>query len=78
MTKDEPSLRAAVSYAAASATSEETAYKITKAVWNNIDRVKAIHPSFKEFSRELMVSKFKIADYHPGAARFYREQGVLK
>lgn len=78
MTKDEPSLRAGVSYAAATATSEETAYKITKAVWNNIDRVKAIHPSFKEFSRELMVSKFKIADYHPGAAKFYREQGVLK
>lgn len=78
MTKDEPSLRAAVSYAVGKHVTDETAYKIVKAVYNNIERVQAIHPSFKNYSRELMPQKFKIAEFHPGAEKFYREVGAIK
>ena len=58
--------------------SEETVYKFVKAVYDNQDRVRSIHPSLAEFSGEEMIRNPMHLPFHPGAERFYREKGLLK
>lgn len=58
--------------------SEETVYKFLSALYSNQGRVRAIHPSLKDFGPETMVWNPMNLPFHPGAARFYREKGLLK
>jgi TRAP transporter TAXI family solute receptor len=58
--------------------SEETVYKFVKAIYDNQDRVRSIHPSLAEFSGEEMIRNPMNLPFHPGAERFYREKGLLK
>ncbi len=58
--------------------SEETVYKFLTALYNNQDRVRAIHPSLKDFGPEMMVWNPMSLPFHPGAERFYREKGLLQ
>ena len=57
---------------------EETVYKVTKAFWDNIDQVTSEAPWAKALNLEFAASKRGLAELHPGAARYYREVGVLK
>jgi TRAP transporter TAXI family solute receptor len=57
---------------------EETVYKLIKAMADNRDRVRSIHPSLAQFAVENVARNPTPLAYHPGAARFYREAGVLK
>ncbi len=63
---------------AGSHTSEETVYKILKAMVTHQDRMRAIHPSMAQFSAQTAARNPTGLPYHPGAARLYRELGVLK
>lgn len=56
----------------------DTIYKMLKALDQNMDRVRAIHPQFKTFSVEYMAKPNPGLPLHPGAERFYREKGLLK
>lgn len=56
---------------------EDTVYKITKAFWDNIEQVTSDAPWAKALSLEFAASKRGLMELHPGAARYYREQGVL-
>src|SRR5262249_45661717 len=58
--------------------SEETVYKFVKALFQNQARVRAIHPSLAEFTPEKVYGNPTQLSYHPGAARYYREVGLLK
>jgi TRAP transporter TAXI family solute receptor len=58
--------------------SEETVYKFIKAMAENRDRVRSIHPSLAQFSVENVFRNPTALPYHPGAARYFREAGVLK
>lgn len=58
--------------------SEETVYKFLKAITDAKDRVQKVHPSLKNFSADAIVRNPTELPLHPGAARFYREAGVLK
>jgi TRAP transporter TAXI family solute receptor len=57
---------------------EETVYKLVKAMAQNRDWVRSIHPSLAEFSIDTAMRNPTALAYHPGAARFYREAGLLK
>lgn len=57
---------------------EETVYKITKGFWDNIDQVTSDAPWAKALSLEFAASKRGLAELHPGAARYYKEVGVLE
>lgn len=57
---------------------EETVYKLVKAMAQNRDWVRSIHPSLAEFSIDTAMRNPTDLPYHPGAARFYREAGLLK
>lgn len=58
--------------------SEETVYKFVKAVYDDQKRVQSIHPSLAEFSGQEMIRNPMKLPLHPGAARFYKEKGLLK
>ncbi len=56
--------------------SEDLAYKITAALYNNIEEFRKVHPATKVV--DLKAAPNAVIPLHPGAARYYREKGVLK
>jgi TRAP-type uncharacterized transport system substrate-binding protein len=57
---------------------EETVYKLIKAMAENGERVRSIHPSLAQFALDTSFRNPTELSYHPGAARYYREVGLLK
>lgn len=59
-------------------TDEETIYETVKAVFDNFDRFKGLHPAFANLQAEDMVSSGNSAPLHDGAAKYFKEKGLLK
>ncbi len=57
---------------------EETVYLVTKTFWENLDQVTSEAPWAKAISLEFAPSTRGQIELHPGAARYYREAGVLE
>ena len=57
---------------------EETVYRVTKAFWDNLERVTSDAPWAKAIDIEFAASKRGLIELHPGAALYYREAGVLQ
>ena len=57
---------------------ESVAYEITKALFENIDDFRRLHPDFASLSPNDMVPPATVAPIHPGAARYYRDRGWLR
>ncbi len=57
--------------------SDSTAYEITRAVFENFDAFRRLHPAFETLSVAGMVHASGRAPVHPGAMRYYRERGWL-
>lgn len=55
--------------------SEDTAYRVTKAVFENTGALRDSSPLWKLFKSKKM-SKDQGLKYHPGAVRFYKERGI--
>jgi TRAP transporter TAXI family solute receptor len=51
---------------------------VLKALWENEEKLKPIHPQFREWTRERAATAENTIPYHPAAIRFYREKGVWK
>ncbi|WP_102109961.1 TAXI family TRAP transporter solute-binding subunit [Oceaniglobus roseus] len=58
-------------------TDEEAVYEVVKAIFDNFDRFCGLHPAFANLKPEDMISNGIIAPLHPGAERYYREQGWM-
>lgn len=58
--------------------SDDTVYEITKTVFENFDRFKKLHPAFENLKQEEMITNALSAPLHPGAERYYKEQGWIK
>jgi uncharacterized protein len=61
---------------ASTETSEETVYRMTRALSGNRENLIAASPAFRLFSSDAMAKDLGVVEYHPGAIRFYREQGL--
>ena len=61
---------------ASTLTSEETVYRITRAIFDNRENLVAASPAFRLFSRNSMAKDLGVVAYHPGAIRFYKEQNL--
>jgi len=57
--------------------SEETVYKITKALFEHTDELAAAHAQGKNIKLETALSAMSVP-LHPGAEKYYREVGLLK
>jgi hypothetical protein len=56
----------------------ELVYQMTKAVFENFDNFKTLHPVFSSLKKEDMVKEGIIAPFHPGAAKFFKEAKLIK
>lgn len=53
-------------------------YTVTKAVFDNFDRFKRLHPAFENLKQEDMIKNALSAPLHEGAVRYYKEKGWIK
>jgi len=56
----------------------DTVYTVVKAVFDNFDEFKKLHPAFQVLKPENMVKDGLSAPLHDGAARYYREKGWIR
>ncbi|MCI4666393.1 MAG: TAXI family TRAP transporter solute-binding subunit [Neomegalonema sp.] len=57
---------------------EKVVYIVAKAVMQNIDVFRGLHPAFKTLKPEQMVKDGLSAPLHPGALKAYKELGLVK
>jgi TRAP transporter TAXI family solute receptor len=57
---------------------DETVYQVAKAVFENFNEFKSLHPAFANLDPAKMVKDGLSAPLHPGAAKYYTEKGWLK
>ncbi|AIA73652.1 TAXI family TRAP transporter solute-binding subunit [Halomonas sp. XH26] len=68
----------AATFVTTAETDEDIIYQTVKAVFDNFDRFKRLHPAFENLDPEDMVTSGLSAPLHEGAARYYREQGWIE
>ena len=56
---------------------DDVVYQVVKAVFDNFDRFKRLHPAFENLTQEEMISGGLSAPLHPGAEKYYKEQGWM-
>lgn len=57
---------------------EDTVYQVVKAVFDNFDRFKGLHPAFANLTEEDMISGGLSAPLHAGAEKYYKERGWIE
>lgn len=57
---------------------EDVVYQVVKAVFENFDSFKRLHPAFETLEKEEMVSDALSAPLHPGAVKYYKEAGLME
>jgi TRAP transporter TAXI family solute receptor len=55
----------------------DTVYTVVKAVFENFDQFKKLHPAFGVLQKEQMVKDGLSAPLHDGAAKYYKEAGLM-
>lgn len=56
---------------------DDVAYEVVKAVFENLENFKTLHPVFASLDASRMVVNENIAPLHPGAIKYFREKGLL-
>jgi TRAP-type uncharacterized transport system substrate-binding protein len=55
----------------------DTVYEVVKAVFENFDEFKKLHPALAHLDPKDMVKNGNSAPLHPGAVKYYKEKGWL-
>ncbi|MHA7772351.1 TAXI family TRAP transporter solute-binding subunit [Roseibium sp. M-1] len=56
---------------------EDVIYQVVKAVFDNFDRFKKLHPAFENLTEEDMIKGGLSAPLHAGAEKYYKEKGWM-
>jgi TRAP transporter TAXI family solute receptor len=57
--------------------SETVVYELVRAVFENLDDFRSLHPAFANLTPELMIKDGISAPFHPGAIKYYQEKGWM-
>ena len=57
---------------------DDVVYTEVKAVFDNFDRFKGLHPAFATPTEEAMIADGLSAPLHPGAEQYYKERGWIQ
>jgi len=57
---------------------ENVVYAVVKAVFENFDTFKKLHPAFANLKKEEMIKDGLSAPLHKGALKYYKEVGLIK
>lgn len=58
-------------------TPSDTVYQVVKAVFENFDDFRKLHPAFADLQKEQMIKDGLSAPLHDGAAKYYKEAGLM-
>ncbi len=64
-------------FVTSSAVDDDVVYEVVKAVFENFDRFKRLHPAFENLKEEEMIKDGLSAPLHPGAVKYYTERGLM-
>jgi hypothetical protein len=56
---------------------EEVVYQVTRAVFENFEDFKKLHPAFANLDKDEMTRVALSAPLHPGAEKYYKEAGLM-
>jgi TRAP transporter TAXI family solute receptor len=65
-------------FVSSSSVSEDTVYTLVKSVFENFEDFKKLHPAFAVLKQEEMVADGLSAPLHDGAAKYYKEAGLIE
>ncbi len=57
---------------------DEVVYEVTKAVFENMDQFKGLHPAFANLDPKEMATAGLSAPLHPGAEKYFKEAGLIQ
>ncbi len=57
--------------------SDDIVYEVTRAVFENLDDFRSLHPAFANLDPEAMITNALSAPLHPGAERYFKEKGWM-
>ncbi len=55
----------------------DVVYEVVRAVFENLDDFRSLHPAFKNLDPKLMMKNALSAPLHPGALKYYKEKGWM-
>ncbi len=64
-------------FVSSTAVPADTVYQVVKAVFENFDTFRKLHPAFANLKPEEMIKDGLSAPLHDGAARYYKEKGWM-
>ena len=64
-------------FVASAKSDADTIYQVVKAVFDNFDRFKRLHPAFENLDPKTMISRNLSAPLHDGAIKYYKEKGWM-
>ncbi|MGH1485650.1 MAG: TAXI family TRAP transporter solute-binding subunit [Cellvibrionaceae bacterium] len=64
-------------FVASTKVSDDVVYNIVKAVFENFDEFKRLHPAFAHLKKKEMISDSNSAPLHNGAIKYYTEAGLM-
>lgn len=65
-------------FVTSTAVSEEAVYTVVKSVMENIEDFRKLHPAFANLQPKDMATAGLSAPLHPGAAKYYKEAGLIE
>lgn len=74
--EDVPTFGVKATLCTTTAVSDDTVYALTKAMFENLDQFKGLHPALGQLESSAMLEGLS-APLHAGAARYFREVGLL-
>ncbi len=74
---DIPTFGVGATFVASTAVDENTIYHVVKAVFENFDSFKKLHPAFGHLKEADMIKNALSAPLHDGAAKYYKEKGWM-
>ena len=74
---DIPSWGPKATFVTSAQTDDAVAYQVVKAVFDNFDSFKKLHPAFARLVEAEMITDGLSAPLHPGAVKYYKERGWM-
>ena len=75
--KDVETFGVKATFVSSAAVPDEVVYAVTRAVFENFEDFKKLHPAFANLQKEDMVTEALSAPLHPGAEKYYKEAGLM-
>lgn len=77
ITHDTPSIGVKAVLVTSDKENDKAVYTVVKAVMDNFEDFKKLHPAYKTITKESMLEGL-VAPLHPGAKKYFKEAGLLK